>query len=143
MNVRTLILSLALTASLTPALAPLPAAAQQAPAAAMPPCSGTASIIRVSEIKPGMMDTFLKAAAAQQAWYKKAVTPDEIYVMRVMVQNPETKAWSYSETEALTNHTMPGGPAAAPRDAQFQAFTDLFAASSTIKSTYLNCSSKM
>jgi hypothetical protein len=31
--------------------------------------------VRVSDIKPGMMQKFLEAVTAQEAWYKKAGTP--------------------------------------------------------------------
>jgi hypothetical protein len=140
MHVRSLLLTLALTASLTPALAPSTALAQMGPA---PDCKGTMSIVRVSDILPGKMDTFMKAAAAQQAWYKKAGTADEIYVMRVLKQDPSTKAWSYSDTEALTNHTQPTMRKTPPHDADFDAFVALFKESSTIKSEYVACSAKM
>ena len=93
MHVRSLLLTLALSVSLTPALVPSTAFAQMGPA---PDCKGTMSIVRVSDILPGKMDTFLKAAAGQQAWYKKAGTSDEIFVMRVLKQDPSTKAWRLS-----------------------------------------------
>ncbi|HZL50109.1 MAG TPA: hypothetical protein VFC37_04085 [Terracidiphilus sp.] len=93
---------------LNPAFAPQQAAAQQTAAPAMSSgCTGNVNIVRISEVKPGMMDKFLGAVAAQQAWYKNAGTPDEISVMRVMEQNPDTKAWALSDTQAITTHVMP------------------------------------
>lgn len=80
-------LFLALTvfsAPLNPVLCPTPAVAQQAPAAAPIPCDGRLNVVRLSDIKPGMMDQFLKAVAAQQAWYKAAGTTDKIGVMRIL-----------------------------------------------------------
>ena len=142
--VRLLIAASALALPLTPALAPLPAAAQ-APAAATPGalCKGTVNVVRVSEIKPGMMDKFLQAAAAQQAWYKAAGTSDQIGVMRVLVQDPTTKAWSMSETEAITTHTTPNGPTRSPHDAAWDAFVAMYADSSTIKYAYVACMAGM
>jgi hypothetical protein len=135
-------LFLALTvvsASLNPALCPTPAAAQQAPPSY--PCNGNVNIVRISDIKPGMMDTFLKAIAAQQAWYKNAGTPDQIGVMRIMEQDPATKTWSISETQAITTHIMPtkrsGGPR--PDQAGWDAFVKMFSDSSTIKTQYMTC----
>jgi hypothetical protein len=137
-------LLLALTvfsASLSPALCPMPAAAQQAPAAAPIPCSGKLNVVRLSDIKPGMMDQFLKAVAAQQAWYQAAGTSDKIGVLRILEQDPTTKAWSASETQAITTHIMstqrPTGPR--PDQAGWDAFVKMFADSSTIKTQYMTC----
>lgn len=141
MHARTLLLSLALTASFTPVLAPAVAAAQQAPENS---CTTMIHLVRVSEIKPGMMDTFVKAAAAQQAWYKSKGTPDQIVIMKVMKEDPATKAWKYSETEALADHIQPPnrehGPA---HDSGYDEFVAMFAKSSTIKSMYVTCGTKM
>ena len=125
-----------LSASLTPAFCLAPAAAQSAPAArALLPCAGTVNIVRLSDIKPGKMDEFLKAAAAQQAWYKAAGLPDTIGVLRILDQDPATKAYATSATQAITTHTiLPGGGAAsAPHDAAWDAFVALFSDNSTIK----------
>jgi hypothetical protein len=142
MHVKHLLLALTVfSASLSPAFCPTPAAAQQAPAPSAPlPCTGNVNIVRVSEIKPGMMSKFLQAAAAQQDWYKNAGTPDKIHVMRVMEQDPTTKAYTLSETQALTTHSMPATRAKDPaHDAGFDAFVTLFKDSSTIKTTYMTC----
>jgi hypothetical protein len=40
--------------------------------------------VSISEIKPGMMQKFLEAVAARQAWYKNAGTCDQITVMRII-----------------------------------------------------------
>jgi hypothetical protein len=141
---RQLMVLAVLVASLNPAICPAPAAAQQAPAAATPPlCTGDVHIVRVSEIKPGMMSKFLDAVAAQKAWYKNAGSPDEIYAMRLEVQNPDTKAYSFSETQALTNHIIPTGRGKGPaHDAGYDAFVALFKDSSTITSEYVTCVAK-
>ena len=65
-----------------------------------------------------MMDQFLKAVAAQQAWYKAAGTTDKIGVMRILVQDPATKAYTASETQAITTHIMPTQRATGPRPDQ-------------------------
>jgi hypothetical protein len=94
--------------SLNPALCPTPAAAQQIPTAPSSlPCTGNVNIVRLSDVKPGMMDKFLKATAAQQAWYKNAGLPDQVGVMRIMERNPDTKAYAVSETQAITTHIIP------------------------------------
>lgn len=119
-------------------LAPLPTSA---PVAAqqpfkMAPCKGSYNIVRVSEIKPGMMAKFLDAVAGQKAWYKKLGKPDEITLLRVI----DTTSGAYSETEAITTHISPAdsGPRP-PHDADYDAFVALFRASSSIKSEYVTC----
>jgi hypothetical protein len=87
-----------------------------------------------------MLDTFLKAVAAQKAWYKNAGLPDQIGVERIMVQDPTTKAYTTSETEAITTHIIPTGGNPRPgHDAAWDAFVKLFSDSSTIKTSYLTC----
>jgi hypothetical protein len=125
---------------LNPAFAPQPAAAQQTTAPTMSStCSGKVNIVRVSEVKPGMMEKFLGAVAAQQAWYKNAGTPDEISVMRLMEQNPDTKAWTVSESQAITTHIMPKRAQSLAHDAAWDAFVAMFKDSSTIKTQYITC----
>src|SRR5437868_1452427 len=144
MRIARLLLSLAVcTASFTPALCPTPATAQTPPAAAEAPlpCSGRVNIVRVSDIKPGMMDKFLQAVAAQAAWYKKAGLSDEIGVMRIMEQDPATKAWKLSETKTMTTHVMPANHEGPKHDAEWDAFVAMFAASSTIEKAYMTCMS--
>ncbi|AFL88237.1 hypothetical protein Terro_1951 [Terriglobus roseus DSM 18391] len=117
----------------TVAFASLSAAAQQP---AMPSCPGTPEIVRVSTIKPGKMDKFLEAVAAQAKWYKQQGTTDEISVLRVMDTN--TGAWS--ATEALTTHTEPAGQdAKRAHNAGYDAFVSLFRESSDVKAQYVGC----
>jgi len=126
---------------LTPAFGPVPAVAQQALAAN--PCQGDLNVVRISEIKPGMMAKFLAAVAAQQAWYKGAGTTDKIEVMRIMDRDPNTKAYSLSETQAITTHSMSTSAKNPAHDAGYDAFVAMFGASSTIKTTYTTCMAKM
>lgn len=117
-------------------------ASAQAPAAVPPLCTGMMNIVRVSEIKPGMMAKFMQAVAAQQAWYTSKGTPDKIDVMRVMEQNPASKAYAFSETTALTSHIEPAvrpGGKGPEHDAGYAAFVALFRDSSTIKNEYVTC----
>jgi hypothetical protein len=143
--VRLLIAASAIALPLTPAFAPTPAAAQTAPASNAPSiCTGNINIVRISEIKPGMMQKFLDAVAAQKAWYKNAGTPDEISVMRIMEQNPDTKAYTFSETQAITTHTEPASQTKGPaHDAAWDTFVTMFKDSSTIKTQYITCVATM
>lgn len=142
MKVARLLLTLAVcTAPFAPALSPTTAVAQQ-PAAESPlPCSTSVNIVRVSEIKPGMMSQFMEAVEAQKAWYKNAGLPDVIDVMRVMEQDPSTKAWKISETTVITTHVMPARSGQTKHDAAWDAFVAKFGASSTIKNAYMTCMS--
>ena len=123
---------------------PLSASAQQAAAPPMASaCSGNVNIVRVSDVKPGLMEKFLGAVAAQKTWYKNAGTPDEISAMRLMEQNPDTKAWALSETQAMTTHIMPSARTQnLAHDAAWDAFVAMFADSSTIKNQYVVCIAK-
>jgi hypothetical protein len=117
---------------------PLATAAQQ-PNNKPPACEGKYNIVRVSEIKPGMMDKFLQAIAAQAAWYKKAGRSDEIVFMRLI----DTKEGTYSTTQALTSHiSTPSSGPRLPHDAGYDAFVALFRESSDIKYEYFTCMEK-
>lgn len=111
-------------------------AAAQMPAA--PPCAGRINIVRVSEIKPGMMDAFDKAVAAQKAWYQSTGTQDEITVIHVF----DTKTGEYMKNEALTTHSQVPDSPRPKHDAGYDAFVALFNSSSTIKSSYVGCEQK-
>ena len=124
-------------------LSSTPAAAQQPTTHVT--CNGNYNHVRISEIKPGMMQKFLEAVAAHQAWYKNAGTPDQITVMRIIDRNPDTKATSYSETQAMTFHIEPADRTQGPphdHDAGYDAFVALYKESSTIKSEYVTCMAK-
>jgi hypothetical protein len=90
-----------------------------------------------------MMDKFLQAVAAQKAWYKNAGTPDRIGVMRILDRDPSTKAYTLSETQAITTHVEPANGKMPAHDAGFDAFVAMFSASSTIKTQYLTCMEAM
>lgn len=141
MKVARLLLTLTVCiAPVTSALCPTAAAAQAGMEAPLP-CSTSVNIVRVSEIKPGMMSQFLEAVEAQKAWYKNAGRPDVIDVMRVMEQDPATKTWKLSETTAITTHVMPAHSEKTKQDAAWDAFVAKFGASSTIKNSYMTCMS--
>jgi hypothetical protein len=117
-------------------LSPSPSAAQQTSARPpMPACAGSYNILRISEIKPGMMDKFLEAVAAQKAWYKSKGSPDTISVQRII----DMKSGTYSTTQAVTDHIQPADSKQPSHDTGFDAFVALFSASSTIKSSYVTC----
>jgi len=140
--VRLLLAASALAVPFTTAFAPTQAVAQQAPAQPML-CTGDVNIVRLSEIKPGMMQKFLDAVAAQKAWYKTTGTTDEVFAMRIMEQNPDTKASAFSETQAITTHIVHGNRKGPAHDAGYDAFVTMFKESSTIKNEYITCVVKM
>ncbi|HEX9202018.1 MAG TPA: hypothetical protein VF865_20850 [Acidobacteriaceae bacterium] len=138
---RSLLVLGALLAPLTWAPVSAPALAQQAPADYTPlPCSGNIEVVRLSDIKPGMMLKFFEAVATQQAWYKKAGTPDQIEIKRVVERDPATKLFKISQTQAVTSHIEPASRAKDPaHDAGYDAFVALYNESATIKVEYRTC----
>lgn len=118
------------------------ASAQPVPANANAPlpCTGNIDVIRLSDVKQGMMLKFIEAAALQQAWYRKAGTLDHIEVKRVAERDPATRLFRISETQAVTSHIEParreGDP---PHDAGYDAFVAMYKESSTIKIEYRVC----
>jgi len=113
----------------------------QSPSTAPLPCEGSYNIIRVSEIKPGMMSTFMKAVEGHKAWYAAAGAPDKIIAMRVINRDSVTKVQSYSETTIVTSHQEPvtRSQPLPPEGDSYKAFVDLYKQSSTIKSEFRTC----
>lgn len=142
-SVRLLLATVVCAASFIPAVCRSPVLAQSPAASAPLPCSGTVNIVRVSEIKPGMMSKFLDAVAAQKAWYKKAGAADQVTVMRVMRQDTATKKYQMSEDQAITTHIIATGRTNLPHDADWDQFVKMFADTSTIKDTYMTCMDTM
>jgi hypothetical protein len=125
-----------------------PAAFAQTPAPTPPPAAaplcGTDAVrlaIRVSDIKPGTMDTFLSAIKAHQAWYKSHGYPDDVIVYgKLIVRDPSSNAMVFSDSEVLTYHFFGPMTQAQPvHDAAWDAYVKLYSDSSTIKETYLTC----
>jgi hypothetical protein len=108
-------------------------------------CDGSYNVVRVSEIKPGMMSTFMKAVAGHQAWYAAAGAPDKIVAMRVIERDSATKVQSYSETQVVTSHVEPvrRDHPLPPEADSYMAFVDLYKQSSTIKAEYHTCMPSM
>lgn len=104
-------------------------------------CNGSYNVVRISEIKPGMMSTFMKAVEGHKAWYAAAEAPDKIIAMRVIDRDPATKAQSYSETQMVTSHVEPvkRDHPLPPEGDSYKAFVDLYRQSSTIKAEYHTC----
>jgi hypothetical protein len=123
----------ALTSSF--ALTSLPVHAQEESSVSWPPCAGSYNIVRVSEIKPGQLQKFLDAVAAQQSWYKQKGLVDQIILDRVVDQ----KTGAYSDVTAITEHVGINNGASRPQDDAYKAFVALYQASSTIKTTYFTC----
>ncbi len=114
--------------------------APAAPASAMPACDGVYNIVRLSEITPdGSIDKFMAAVAAHQAWYTSHGLSDVILAARILVRDPKTSTFSYSDTQIQTYHySKPGGPRM-PHDAAWDAYVKLYDATSTIKETTFSC----
>ena len=125
-------------ASIVSPLAPSTlSAVAQTPAVAkpLPPCAGVYSIIRVSEIKPGQMQKFLDAVAAQQKWYRNKGLIDQIILDRLA----DDKTGGYSESTVLTQHITSASTPDRGADEDYKAFVAMFQASSTIKTAYYTC----
>lgn len=118
----------------------------QAPAPALPACDGNYVTVRVSEIKPGgSIKGFLDAVAAHKAWYRaNGITDNDIFAVRVIVQDEKTKAFSYSDKEIMTYHVNPPGPARTPKrgDAAWNAYVKMYRDNSDIKTELMTCMPK-
>ena len=138
-HLRLLVLAFML-ASLTPTLNTT-AFAQQTPEHEAPlPCTGNIEVVRLSDIKPGMMLKFFEAVALQQAWYKKMGTTDQIEIKRVVEFDTASKAYMISETQAVTSHLEPAVRSKVlPHDPDYDKFVALYQESSTIKTEYRTC----
>ncbi len=132
----------AVLALLTPlAHAQAPTADEQK--AAISTCAGTLGVVRVSEIKPGKMDLFLKAVEAQAAWYQShGLTEHVIYAARISERDAATGTIRDSETQAMSFHFNSLSGPQVPHDAAWNAFVKMFADSSSIKNEYHVCTVK-
>jgi hypothetical protein len=143
MRIPTVLTALALLCA-TPTLmksqsAPASTATQTAPAA-LPACDGVYNILRLSEITPtGSMEKFMAAVAAQQAWYASHGYPDIIFAARVLKRDPQTGAFSYSDTQMLTYHYIQVRSQAVTHDAAWDAYVKMYNDTSTIKETNMHC----
>jgi len=121
-------------------LAPKSHAQMAASAPPMPACDGVLSIIRVSEITPtGSMDKFMAALAAHQQWYASHGYPDVIFAARVLMRDPQSGAFSYSDKQVMTYHYQKPGGSSPVHDAGWDAYVKLYNDTSTIKETSLSC----
>ena len=140
MNLHPLRLTLGLALFLAPvALAQMPTAPAAPPA---PTCSGTVTIVRISEVKPGKVNDFMAAVAAHQAWYRAhGVTTDHIYAARILETDPATKQAHYSDAKFMTFHVNPPHGIDLPRnDDAWKAYVKQYQDSSEMKSEYITCS---
>jgi hypothetical protein len=136
---RPLIVLAALFASLI-TLAPADALAQQPTGDYKPlPCTTYVDVVRLSEIKPGMLPKFFQAVALQQAWYRKAGGLDTVEIKRVTQRDPVTREYRISETQIVTSHIEPALRKEPAHDAAYDAFVALFNESCTIKLEYRTC----
>lgn len=112
---------------------------------ATPVCDGLSGIVRVSSVKPGMMDLFLKAVDAQRDWYHShGLTDEQVYSLRITIQNEDTHAITFSDTEAMSVHMygLKSQALRVPHDDAYKAFVTMFRDSSTIKTEYQVCAAK-
>jgi hypothetical protein len=114
--------------------------AQNAP----PACNGDYAIVRVSTIKPGAMEGFMKAVEAHKAWYRSRGFNDNVIVAsRVILTDPQTHAMKYSDAEVVTYHVRPPGVKQANRDAAWDAYVKMYRDTSDIKTEYYTCMPKL
>jgi hypothetical protein len=132
------LIALALFVALIPMLAAR-AIAQATGDYAPLPCTTYVDVVRLSEIKPGMLAKFYQAVALQQAWYRKAGGPDTIEVRRVTQRDPVTREYKISETQIVTSHIEPALRKEPVHDAGYDMFVGLFNESCTIKLEYRTC----
>ena len=113
------------------------------PSSASSVCSGTLTIVRISEVKPGKLDDFMAAVAAHQAWYRtNGVSTNKIYAARILEQDPTSKEWKISETKVMTFHVNPPrSDSKLPRnDDAWKAYVQKYSDSSDLKTEYVTCS---
>jgi len=108
-------------------------------------CTGDVTVVRVSTIKPGAMQTFMAAVAAHKAWYRaNGVTDNEIVTAPVLVRDQATKLWKLSDIEVMSFHIRPPANSRTPNrgDAAWNAYVKQYRDSSDLKSEYMTCMPK-
>ena len=109
----------------------------------LPTCDGDYSVVRVSTVKPGKMQAFLKAVADHKQWYRSHGIKDNIIVAsRVVERDSDTHALRYSETEIVTLHIHTPADEG-QHDAAWDAFVAEYRDASDIKSEYRTCMPKL
>jgi hypothetical protein len=109
-----------------------------------PPCDGNYATVRVSTIKPGKMDLFMQAVAAHKSWYRNHGFKDNIIVSaRVITRGQEGGASKYSETEVVSLHINAPNTSGGKRDADWDAYVNMYRESSEIKTSYSVCMPKL
>ena len=109
---------------------------------AAPPCDGDVANVRLTEIIPGgTMDGYLKAVADHRAWYRAhGFKNNEIFVSKLMVEDPATHKLTYSKDRVVAFHIRPpymGGSTG--HDAGWDAFHAEYSKNSNIVTTYNIC----
>jgi hypothetical protein len=130
-----------------------PAFAQQATAtatpalSALPACDGDIAVVRVNQIKTGgTLDGFLAAVAADKAWHKANGGTDTVIVAsRVIVNDPATGAWGYSNTQVITYHIHPTKIDQMPHDgdAAYSAYVKQYNDNADVTAKYITCMPKL
>jgi LPS sulfotransferase NodH len=140
MRIVTLLTALVLLGAPIIATSNAQSAPAQPAASAPPPCDGVYNIVRISEITPtGSIDKFMAAVAAHQAWYASHGFSDIVFAARVISRDPQTHAFSYSDTQMVTYHySRPNNPPTT-HDAAWDAYVKLYNETSTIKESYFQC----
>lgn len=107
----------------------------------MPACDGHIAILRVSDVKPGAMKTFMAAVDANLAWYRKnGVKDNQIVASRVIVKDEKTGQMKYSDEMIIYHINPPRSDQKLPRnDDAWKAFVKMYRDSSTLKTEYITC----
>lgn len=109
---------------------------------AAPPCDGDVANVRLTEIIPGgSMKGYLKAVADHRAWYRAhGFKNNEIFVSKLMVEDPAAHKLVYSKDRVVAFHIRPpymGGSTG--HDAGWDAFHAEYSKNSKIVTTYNIC----
>ena len=109
---------------------------------AAPPCDGDVANVRVTEIIPGgTMEGYLQAVAAHLGWYRAhGFKNNEIFVSKLMVEDPASHKLVYSKNQVVAFHIRPpymGG--STWHDAGWDTFHNLYRKNSNIVKEYDIC----
>jgi nicotinic acid phosphoribosyltransferase len=119
-----------------------PSALRAQTPAGQPACDGVLVAIRISDIRPdSSVERFMAAIEAQKAWYAShGYKDDRIFVSQILVRTMDTKNFTASGKQVMTYHYYSQASQKSPvHDAAWDAFVKMFADSSVIKESILNC----
>ncbi len=105
-------------------------------------CAGVLVAVRISDIRPdSSLQKFLAAVEAQKAWYAShGYKDDKIFVSQIVVRTTDTKNFTFTGQQVMTYHYYSQASSKSPvHDAAWDAFVKMYADSSVVKESILNC----